>query len=89
MNINEAASYKIPKPHSGISRLAENAVRNKTAAGGEKQTLQVDSKLIDRLTKTQLETRSELIGDIKARIQNGEFLTRSAAESVADSILGF
>ncbi len=88
MNINEVTHGQrphVPLSHADGSRLTDKSVRSETVKGSE--TSRVDSKLIDRLAQSKNETRPDLISDIKARIQNGEFLTREAAESAAKSIL--
>ena len=85
MNINETSNYLVSRPQSNVNRPVTSRSQE---SGGKQATRQVESKLIDSLARTQVESRAEVVGDIKVRIQNGEFLTRDAAEKAADSILG-
>lgn len=88
MNINKALQVQNPQ------LLAQKiAASNETGkATGQKQGKQVDaarveSSLIERLSQTSVESRENILEQVKARFESGLLLSREAAEATANSIL--
>ena len=88
MNINKVTNGQNPQIQAQkIAASTETGKLSTQSASVDSSSNAVESKLIQKLNISSVESNEKNLDQVKASFQAGEYLTRESAESTAASIL--